>query len=474
MNDRVLVEALRAHDPGALAALYDSHAESIYRYCWSLLLSSDSAQVALRETLIAAEAHIRRLADPGRLRTWLFALARTECLRRRQAVAPEDATAELPAVGDPEDADLRVMAWNAVRGLAEEDRELLELATVHRLPAAEIAAVLGTSPRRVEPALEEARERLRDAITAEVLARKGPYDCPRRALILSGFSGELTDDMRAHLVRHVARCEICAPHRSRQVSAAKVFELLPAVGLPESLRVRVLSCFIDPELTPYRRYVARRSAALDAAGFPVAGDRPARRRPRALAGAVAAVAAVIAIVGAFHFFRPEPGALPGIASGALPAQGDPPGIRLPWQPAPEEHAFQVEPIADRPQAPPVTSSARPWEIAAEARDAHGTTGPSRAPATNAPRTPAQQEPEGQDEPGSGPVLTPQDPPRRDHHGRPTRTPCPSGKPGPTGKPRPSGKPTPAPSPTPTPTSAPTPAPTGTPTSAPSSAPSQSS
>ncbi len=61
MTDRDLVQALRARDPGALASLYDAHAEGVYRFCW-VMLGAESAQVALRDTMIAAEAHIEAAA----------------------------------------------------------------------------------------------------------------------------------------------------------------------------------------------------------------------------------------------------------------------------------------------------------------------------------------------------------------------------------------------------------------------------
>nr|BFE84655.1 hypothetical protein GCM10020093_072560 [Planobispora longispora] len=76
MNDRVLVEALRARDPGALSTLYDTFAEGLHRYCRSMLTDIDGAQVALRDTLIVAEAHIHALADADRLKVWLYTLAR--------------------------------------------------------------------------------------------------------------------------------------------------------------------------------------------------------------------------------------------------------------------------------------------------------------------------------------------------------------------------------------------------------------
>ncbi|MGV9534579.1 RNA polymerase sigma factor, partial [Streptosporangium sandarakinum] len=104
MDNGVLVEALRGREPGALAALYDFHAPGLYQYCWFMLGGPDGAQVALRDTMITAEARVHELADPGLLRAWLYALARGECVRRRPAAGPESgmpgpAAADLAAPG---------------------------------------------------------------------------------------------------------------------------------------------------------------------------------------------------------------------------------------------------------------------------------------------------------------------------------------------------------------------------------------
>ncbi|WP_169989004.1 sigma-70 family RNA polymerase sigma factor [Microbispora sp. H10836] len=313
MNDGVLVEALRARDPGALAALYDTYAESLYRYCRTLLAGPDAAQVALRDTLIAAEALVGSLADPHRFRPWLYALARGECMRRRTP-GPEDgpgtgpvpvATLPFPGIAadgaTAEGTDLRIVAAGAVGALSPEDREVLELAARHGMTGQDLAAVLGTGERYAEGLLDAATERLRETVTAEILARRATHDCERASAILEGFTGELTPQTRAQLIRHLARCEICGRQRVRQISAAKVFGLLPQVALPETLRVRVLSSFIDPELVPYRRYVAKRVGKLNAAGYPRAGRREGRLA-QAVAGAVAALAAAATIALVFAQF----------------------------------------------------------------------------------------------------------------------------------------------------------------------------
>ncbi|GAA0949623.1 hypothetical protein [Nonomuraea longicatena] len=504
MTDRVLVDALRTDDPDALAELYDAHAEGIHRYCWSLLRSSDSAQVALRDTLIAARAHIAALADPDRLRPWLYALARGECLRRRLSVpGPVD---PMPDAGGHEDADLRVIAWNALQSLPARDRELLDLVHGHRLTEGEAATVLSLTPRQAASDAEEARARLRDAATAEHLARKGPY-CPGRARAMTGFAGELTADLRARLVRHGAECDDCAPWA--QPTAEWVFGLLPAPDPPEELRVRVLSCFADPELAPYRRYVAGRSGALDSAGFPGHGEQTVRRWPQALVGALAAVAAAASVGMIFQQFGTEHAGLAGVLTGPLPVTGVPPAFRPPWQtrqnqndtddphlsdadhprlpggPDPGDPRFSGGPNPGDPYATggPV-GMGDPRVIDPVGRPVPSVSGPTRPVLTTPPALPEESDPDTVDpeeaptaHPGGDPHDNPGDRPTRDPHSRPTRTPTaqptrpPSERPTRPSSPRPTRPPTGSPTrppATPTPTRpAPTPDPTPRPTTQPS-------
>ncbi|MEU4508459.1 hypothetical protein AB0G05_03090 [Nonomuraea wenchangensis] len=526
MNDRNLVEALRARDPGAPAVLYDAYAEGVYRYCRSLLRDADAAQVALRDALIAAEAHADALAEPARLRSWLYALARAECLRRRTAASriptppsspppgstppssgspssgspgstssgagprsPGSPAPVPPAAGPsasgasgagspdaqwapdagwaldelpdgPGDSRSQIMAWDAVHSLPPADRELLELTIQHELPDAELALVLGIPARQVEPAREAALRRLRDAITVELLAGQDPGECPRRAAILRGFSGRLTMERRERLVRHLSECAICAPRRGRQVAAAKVFELLPKPELPDALRLRVLSCFADPELAPYRRYVARRTSGLGVAGFPLPRKKAARRWPRALACLLAAVGAVVAIAVILQGLGRD-GVVSDVATAAFPPTGEPPAVRLPWQERPEDVRVTVEPVANATAIPAavepaavVTRSAPADRLPAGGDPAEPKAGsPDPRPGDPATEPPDRIDPTDPRGPGD-----PQRPgrPRGPHPGS-SATPAHHGRPdGPCkGRFRPHCLP---PRPTPTVTAAPTPTP----------------
>jgi DNA-directed RNA polymerase specialized sigma24 family protein len=276
MSDHVLAEALQARDPTALAALYDAYADPLYAYCWFRLGNHAAAQQALRDTFIGAEAHIGRLRDRGRLRLWLYALARLECARRMPYGGPRP---DVPiASHDQEDVDLRITAWRAVAALPPLSRDVMELRVRHRLKVPELAAVLGVPEPEVKALLLQAGIELDAALTAEVLAHEGPYDCPGRAAILRDRRPELTADLRVRLLRHALDCDRCGAHRSRTVSATKVYGVLPTVRPPEALRLRMLNCFLDPDFVGYRFFVAARVGRFGRSGFPVQLETRLQRR----------------------------------------------------------------------------------------------------------------------------------------------------------------------------------------------------
>ncbi|MEU5993973.1 sigma factor [Spirillospora sp. NPDC047418] len=274
MNDHLLVEALRERDPGATAAVYDAHARRLYAYCWFRLRCRDAAQVALRDTFIVAEAHIGRLRDPGRFGPWLCAIARQECERR---LPPRLKAPDVPvATHDQEDVDQRVTAWHAVLALRPASREILELRIRRRLSVPDLAAVLGLSLKDVQQALDDAHAELEEALTGEILAQQGPYGCTERAMLLRERRGELDHHLSRRLMEHAEECSICGAFRPRTVSAKKVYGLLPDPRPAAELRLRVMSCFLDPELVGYRLFVATRVTEFTPDGFPTQAVRSGR------------------------------------------------------------------------------------------------------------------------------------------------------------------------------------------------------
>jgi hypothetical protein len=82
MQDGEVVAAIVAGDPQGFAEAYDRYAAPLHTYCSFMLPTPDDAADAVRDTFLIASSRLERLRDPGRLRPWLHAVARNECLRR--------------------------------------------------------------------------------------------------------------------------------------------------------------------------------------------------------------------------------------------------------------------------------------------------------------------------------------------------------------------------------------------------------
>ncbi|GAA2134458.1 RNA polymerase sigma factor [Actinomadura napierensis] len=280
MNDHLLVAALRERDAGAPADMYAAYADRLYAYCWFQLRDRDAAQVALRDTFVVAEAHIDKLRDPDRFGPWLYAIARQECIRRSPA---GERPPDLPVAShDQEDVDQRITAWEAVAALPAASREILELRVRHQMSIPDLAAILDVPAKEAEATLERAHTGLEAALTADILAKQGPYGCTERAQLLRERHGDLTPELSERLMEHAHECSICGAFRPRSVSAAKVYGLLPDADPPDELQLRVMNCFMDPELVGYRLFVATRVTEFTPAGFPVQPGQPtgALRAPR--------------------------------------------------------------------------------------------------------------------------------------------------------------------------------------------------
>jgi hypothetical protein len=113
----------RVDDVAALRAVYQEYANALYDYCLRATGDPDHAEDGVHATLIAALGHPGLLWDNRRLRAWLFAAARNECLRAKN----RDGAAALPAT--------------------DHNVEAAELAARYKLTIAEIGIVLGRTKR---------------------------------------------------------------------------------------------------------------------------------------------------------------------------------------------------------------------------------------------------------------------------------------------------------------------------------------
>jgi RNA polymerase sigma-70 factor (ECF subfamily) len=146
----------------------------VYNYLRFQLSSPDEAEDLTAETFLRAVRAADRF-DPSRASaaTWLLAIARNaltdfrRSARRRRRHVGLDALRDLAVEGPtPEERMLRrealADAVEAMRGLADADRELLSLRYAAGLEIAEIARVVGAREGTVRTRLSRAMARLRE------------------------------------------------------------------------------------------------------------------------------------------------------------------------------------------------------------------------------------------------------------------------------------------------------------------------
>jgi RNA polymerase sigma factor (sigma-70 family) len=356
MEDPEVVAAIVAGDPAGLAEAYDRYATPLYSYCRSLLREPADAADAVQDTFLVATAKLRDLRDPGRLRTWLYAVARNECFRRLRAgkaLSALEEAADVPATGADigaatERAELSQLIRAAMDGLNPGDRDVIELSLVSELEGDELAAALGVSRNHAHALLSRARGQLERSLGALIVARTGRDACAALDAMLAGWDGHLTVLMRKRISRHIEDCDICGERKRRELTPALFAGALPIVALPAALspgfREQLLRVLADrsPAGLTHRLTVANRAAPFGPNGFPKPVSPPGtppwrrlRHHPRAaVAGAAAAVMVAGAIVagiiaGSYHG-TPSPQAggrsTPGVsASAGTPAHGGPSG-----------------------------------------------------------------------------------------------------------------------------------------------------
>jgi RNA polymerase sigma factor (sigma-70 family) len=81
MQNAEMVGAIRDGQGDGLAAAYDRYAPALYGYCRRLLGGPADAGDAVQDTFIIAAGALGGLREPGRLRPWLYAVARNERCR---------------------------------------------------------------------------------------------------------------------------------------------------------------------------------------------------------------------------------------------------------------------------------------------------------------------------------------------------------------------------------------------------------
>jgi RNA polymerase sigma factor (sigma-70 family) len=411
MGDGEVGAAIAVGDPSGLAEAWDKYASALYTYCLSLLGGPAEAADAVQDTFVIAASELAGLGDRRRLRPWLYAVARNECLRRTGGAAALSFDVLIFEAGRGE---LGALLRAAFGGLGADEQDLIRLRWQQGLDVAEIATILGLTRDYAHTLLSRAQDRLETAVGTLLVARAGRHGCARLSALLEGSDGQLNVVTRKPIDRHIRRCRVCHEREHRELVPLLPLDLgllaaPPAAAMPAELRARVLKLANSntPGAVAYRANVTGRTAPFRNHGFPKPVDPPGRRwRPSRQRQAAAA--AFVAIAGAVAAATLLTLALAGRGSGGH----DTPALA--GRPSPLAGTGAV--------APGVPHSARP------ARS--GRTSPS--PAVDGPRPTAGSSTEGPwptvGRPAGGPASAARPSATRSARGRGSPAPAPSARP----------------------------------------------
>jgi RNA polymerase sigma-70 factor (ECF subfamily) len=194
-NDIELAQRLIAGDRAAFEQFVERFRARIFQYAWLMCGSREDAEEVAQEALLRVFQNFDQLREPEHLRSWVFRIARNECLtkRRKSVFAPEHELSLddfMPAKshengeikieiadwsGLPEDqvlqSELKILLRRAITELPEGYRSVLLLRDMEELSTQETAHILDLSEDVVKTRLHRARLALRKSFDEYLRAR---------------------------------------------------------------------------------------------------------------------------------------------------------------------------------------------------------------------------------------------------------------------------------------------------------------
>jgi len=179
-TDEELMALLCEGDQSGLADLVRRYQTDIFRFCLHYLKNVESAKEMAQETFIRVFVARRRFDPNRKFRPWVLCIARNLCLnelKRKKTVPMESLETYASAArtetgevlrseaGGPDQlamtGERRALLAQALDGLDDDSREIVVLRFFERLPAREIAEIVGSTEGAVRTRLHRILKGLR-------------------------------------------------------------------------------------------------------------------------------------------------------------------------------------------------------------------------------------------------------------------------------------------------------------------------
>ena len=185
--DLSIAERLLSGDPDGFDEFVESYRRKLFQYSFLMCGHREDAEEVAQETLIRVFSNLEQLRDPRSLKSWVFRIAKNECLmkRRKSIFAPErelsleELRPQTSGQGEkaieiadwsslPDNAaersEIRHIIGQAIRELPDSYRAVILLRDVEELTTEEAASVLDISTDLVKTRLHRARLALRQKL----------------------------------------------------------------------------------------------------------------------------------------------------------------------------------------------------------------------------------------------------------------------------------------------------------------------
>ncbi len=191
MNDRQLLDRLRARDPQAFEDLVRGHGARLLAVARRIVGNEDEARDVLQDALLSASRGIDGFAGGAKVSTWLHrivvnaALMKLRSRRRRGEESIEELLPRFDATGawtdgpgvweEPahvllERVETRARVRRCIARLPESYRIVLVLRDIEDLDTDEAAEILGVTANAAKIRLHRARQALRTLLARELAA----------------------------------------------------------------------------------------------------------------------------------------------------------------------------------------------------------------------------------------------------------------------------------------------------------------
>jgi len=180
-GDAELVQAVRAGDAHAFAALYGRYVGRVFRFCLSRLRSVEEAEDVTAVVFAKVVQALPRYQERGvPFAAWVYRVARNavvDHVRRRRPTIPLEALSAEPARGEAAEPDPVALSdreelRRALARLPDLHREVLVLRFVEGYEAAEVGRIVGKNVGAVRSIQHRALAQLREELSRGEMERK--------------------------------------------------------------------------------------------------------------------------------------------------------------------------------------------------------------------------------------------------------------------------------------------------------------